>query len=61
MKRIVVRLVCCDRKGAITNVLEQEIPATHHGIGLMLRRDPFKNAVAYALVNNGIAKFEVKK
>ena len=61
MKRIVVRLVGCDRNGAITQVLEQEIEATRHAICLLLRRDPFKNAISYALINNGIVKFEVKK
>lgn len=61
MKRIVVRLIVKDRKGAIDQVLEQEIEATHHAIALLLRRDPFRNAVAFALVNNGTATLEVKK
>ena len=61
MKRIVVRLIGKSRKGEVDQVLEQEIEATHHDIGLLLRRDPFRNAVAHALVNNGTATFEVKR
>lgn len=60
MKRIIVRLVVRNRKREIVEILEQEIEATHHDIGLLLRRDPFKNAIAHALVNNITAILECK-
>lgn len=44
----------------VEQIIEQDIPATEHQVGLFLRRDPFKSLAAHALLNGGVVKIEVK-
>ena len=58
MTRFKLRLIGRDQKGRIDQVIEQEIPATQHEIGLALRRSHFVRAVAFAILKKGAVEFE---
>lgn len=45
----------------VEQVIEQEVPATAHQVGLFLRRDPFRSLAARALLNGGVVKIEVRE
>ncbi len=58
-KRITLRAI--ERNsGKVEQIIEQEIPATTHEIGLFLRRYPFRQLAALALLRNGSVTIEVK-
>lgn len=59
-RSIIVRAVGRDSKGSVDTVIEQEIPRSNHQIGLLLRRDPFRETVVFALLTKGTVTFEVK-
>lgn len=60
MERITIRVI--ERvEGTVTQVIEQEIPATVLEVTLFLRRKPIKELIAYALLRDGDISIERKK
>lgn len=51
--RITVRIVAKDAYARIQDIREQSIPASPHEIALFLRRAPFREAIASALLSGG--------
>lgn len=60
-KRLTLRVVGYDEKGAIDQILEQEIPATAHDVEIALRRWHFRTAVSHALMKGGRIVIEKRK
>ena len=61
-RRMKLRAIDCDEKGRrVRQIIEQDIPATAHEIGLALRRNSFRDLIVCALMNGGVATLEVKK
>ena len=55
-----MRLIVRDAYERIDQILEQEVPATAHDVALFLRRAPFKDAIAQAMLNGGTVAIERK-
>ena len=57
-QRVTLRVVSRDSYAKITEIKEQEIPATAHEIGLFLRRAPFREQIADAMLNGSTITIE---
>ena len=58
--RMTLRLIALDVDEKIVEILEQEIPATAHDVGLFLRRASFRDPIEAALLAGGSIKIERK-
>jgi hypothetical protein len=56
--RITLRAVTRNRHGHMVEVKEQSIPATPHQVGLFLRRAPFRDQIAEAVLIGGNVTIE---
>lgn len=59
--RISVRAIQRDKNGSVIAVVEQEIAATQHAVFTLLRRAPFRELIAGALLTGGKATLEIKR
>jgi hypothetical protein len=45
----------------VEQIIEQDVPANAHQVGLFLRRDPFRSLATHALLRGGVVTLEVRK
>lgn len=59
--RMVLRLIERDANQATVSILEQDVPATSHAVELFLRRAPFREVIAEAMLRKGTVVIERKE
>lgn len=59
--RVITRELLSSSVAQIVEIREQEIPATLHEIGLFLRRAPFREAIAEAMLKGHSITIERKE
>jgi hypothetical protein len=58
---VTLRVITRDAFARITEIKEQEIPATAHEVGLLLRRAPFREQIANAMLTSSTITIERKE
>lgn len=58
--RMTLRVISRDRYARVDQIREQEIPASMHDVALFLRRAPFREQIAEAMLAGGSISIERK-